>query len=241
MEQFYIMRPTSEAEQWSLGLTETENSRLGFLEKYQESTNQLWELDSPLSLLLWFKYLDNPAYKNLGFSDIVSWKGDVMHKPPVSGSPSANFIVISKKVKSILDESSKPEHHRFHELLVQKEDDGEEKTYFAFQLTNTLYKDIDYAATTFSLKLKKDTLKEYEKGEISSYSHFLKKLKDIRSENRRAILVPNKLAVLEKKQTDILCGLEGEVLMKENIKKKIESLSLIGLEFIPFKKYEINF
>ncbi len=196
-----------------------------------------WEIEEPLRLTLWFQSLDNPNYADLGYCDLHPWIGDIRLNPPLSGMPSGYLLVISERVKKIIQQSKVPQH-RFYRTTVRKIDSGEERTYFIFHLLFKKYEELHYPAVSFSLKKRDQILKTFEKGAIRNFAEYIQIRDQEQSENRGASLSNDNTVFRE--YFDVLWGEGGSFLVSENLKSNLERIDLKGVQF-ELSKSEMSF
>ena len=230
--KFFLLRNTPEAAQWRFGMTNEEEGRTKLLERYSVSFNEEWNIQEPLALELWFQYLDNPTYANLGYCDIHDWIGNNSINPPLMGKPVAFFTIISEKVKEALQTLKIPPF-RFYAVNAFKRDTGEVRNYWIFHLLDHQSDYVDYSKTEIQI-VKGTTLMEViERGSILSHADFLLERDKLKSKDRRATLRLSNIVYKEK--FDVLWGDSGEILFSTNATVRFDNLQLRGVEKREYK------
>jgi hypothetical protein len=231
---YYKLENTLEALQWRLGLTEEENRRTNFLERFMFEVNRFWDFEEPLKLQLWYRKSDNPSHRNIGYCDVHDWIGDELdHHPPLRGKPLIYSMIISDRLKGYIDNFFLPKH-KFYLVKAIKEDTLEQRNYFIFQILNEQYANLYYPAVTFALRKGPRILKEFGKGEVKNYEHLLSILEEEKKQQKGVTMSYQNSVII--RHYDILWGAAGEILFSQNLKDRLDALDLEGVAFIPYER-----
>ncbi len=231
--KYYKIGYTDESGQWRVRLTNEEDNRQNFFLYNERTVKSFWKLEDSLELLLWFQDYQDASYQNLGFSDIIRWVGSIMHDPPLRGAPISKYLVIREQIKKYFETLNIP-NHRFHQLIIKKEDDGEARRYFGFQIVHNLYDSLDYQNTAFKVIENNEDVRKFDTGEYSSFEQ-LKQLHKTLGKNQT--IKPSELKL--SKEFDVFCNFETEFLVSENVRNHILDMNIKGIKFTELNRYSI--
>ena len=150
--------------QRSVGMTEDEANSSEFYKENGNSYNNIWKLKNAVKLVLWYQYMDDPAYKNLGFSDVLTWRGNELHNRKLKGSPESLYIIISSNVHHIITNKDIQKPFEFHKINIEKEDTLEVRQYYSLQIINSTFDEIDYEKSSFNAYIRNKFIKNIAQG-----------------------------------------------------------------------------
>ena len=143
------------------------------------------------------------------------------------GHPVANKIVCSPKFKSVLEKLNLPPH-RFYPAEIDVL--GEVHQYFVLHFIQEYLQDMVYGHSQFcraELLETEPILQAYKTGEITDYDHY----NDINTKliDLMQWIFPKKIVFRPELNYDIW-GLQGQIILSENAKQKIEKAGITGLD-----------
>ncbi len=223
MEFFELKIGRKNNKEWRVVLEESENGRTQLLQKLKE--DKPFSIDGPIRMKLVNTQLEEERKEKTPLSlDLFFWSDTFENNVQ---KPKGSYVIISSKLKAILEKGKKPDHQF---IPVELEDfNGNKNQFFLFYIFGKRIENIDYAQSEFILKARrtKEILKTLGTGSFQNFNDFNEaRSKYLKTE--RALLEFDKITLTV--DYDIIWGLPNVIYINSILKENVEAEHMNGVE-----------
>lgn len=214
-----------------------EEEKTGLIENM--TNNELYSSKEPIKMLYVNIYDEKSKIEELPFSnDMIRWADDIIYKAYTPKSQ--GYMIISKKLKAILQKFELPPHSYYQVELKNKLDNTSNKEYELLHIYGAKwYKHLIIEECIFEYRDEyTDEVIKTQKGGFTSYKHMLEESKKAsKKEDCWYYLVEGVFDV----DYDVMWGTGNVLKISNKLKEAIEVDKLKGVECYPLKKSKMQY
>jgi len=234
MKYYRLKTNFKENKEWQAILPPIENQALQITAKL--GRQERLDINRSINMGLYNRQSDDAQKKETPFkADLIYWRDDItlgVTKPELGA-----YVIISSKLKVILEQFSLPRHKFYKVNLYCAEIQKSSMDFYLLFIygyisNHTNFKKSEY--TYSDLKTYEILKKEY--GAFNEKLSFSNKMKDFLRNKDILIKITRRFFTVD---YDIMWGIANQLWVNEKVKEVIENNNLYGVELSVFKDFEI--
>ncbi|MCS3795205.1 hypothetical protein [Niastella sp. OAS944] len=201
------------------------------------TTDEVLTLAEPITMFLINRQGDLSQRKAIPFAaDLVYWADDITYKSFRPSGPGSQ-VIISEKLKAVLEQFTIPPHKYYPIHMKLHEPDARSNKYHLLHIHSTFITNTNFSKSDYRFRhLKTNEIVKTQHGGFADFEAFNQTRTEYFKEN--ILLEPSVIAHVH--DYDVLQGISNTLLVNEQVKNAIEKAGLKGVTINPFKEYEVR-